>query len=127
MHESQLPPAAIHSPRSRIAKAARSAESAWLPALVVLIAAGLRLVHYVGQPTLWLDEARIALNVAGRSWGGLLRPLDYDQSAPPLFLWLEKLAIGLGGPNELALRAPALLAGVLSVDARLGWRPPRVR
>jgi hypothetical protein len=67
----------------------------------------------------------VALNVATRSWGGLLRPLDYDQSAPPLFLWLEKLAIGVAGPNELALRAPALLAGILSVPL-LFWLARRV-
>jgi hypothetical protein len=32
------------------------------------------------------DEARLAVNVASRSWPGLLQPLDLDQTAPPLFL-----------------------------------------
>jgi 4-amino-4-deoxy-L-arabinose transferase-like glycosyltransferase len=91
----------------------------------MLVAVGLRLAIYLGRPTLWLDEARIALNVGSRSWGGLLRPLDYDQTAPPLFLWLEKLAISVGGANELALRAPPLLAGVLSVTL-LYWLARRV-
>jgi hypothetical protein len=72
----------------------------------------LRLAHYLSGRSLWIDEARLALNVAGRSYAGLLRPLDYDQAAAPLFLWAEKLATQLFGVNELALRAFPLLAGI---------------
>src|SRR5512135_269137 len=69
-----------------------------------------RVIPYAERPSLSLDEARVALNIAGRSFMGLLRPLDYDQAAPPLFLWAEKIAVLLGGPNEYALRALPLLA-----------------
>jgi len=72
-----------------------------------------RVIAYAERPSLSLDEARVALNIAGRSFMGLLRPLDYDQAAPPLFLWAEKVAVLLGGPNEYALRALPLLAGLL--------------
>lgn len=84
-------------------------------AAIGLAALGFRLAHYFGNASLRLDEARLALNVAIRSWAGLLQPLDYDQTAPPVFLWLEKAAILAGGVNELALRLPALLPGLLCV------------
>jgi hypothetical protein len=72
---------------------------------------------------------------------GLARPLDYAQSAPVGFLWLERLAVVLGGVNELALRAVPFLAGVLLLVAlwslarrlldvryaRCAWRSPRCR
>jgi 4-amino-4-deoxy-L-arabinose transferase-like glycosyltransferase len=82
---------------------------------VIAVAVGFRLAHYFGNASLRLDESRLALNVAIRSWGGLLQPLDYDQTSPPLFLWLQKAAILAGGVNELALRLPALVPGVLCV------------
>ncbi len=73
-----------------------------------------RLVPYFLRPSLWLDEARLALNIGGKSFASLLGPLAYDQSAPPLFLWIEKLAMIVGGPNEYALRALPLLAGLIT-------------
>jgi len=83
--------------------------------IITAVGAALRLAQYLGRPSLRLDEARLALNVATRSWAGLLRPLDYDQTAPPIFLWLEKAAIQIGGVNELAFRLPTLLAGILCI------------
>jgi Dolichyl-phosphate-mannose-protein mannosyltransferase len=73
-----------------------------------------RLVPYFLSPSLWLDEARLALNIGAKSFAGLLGPLAYDQSAPPLFLWIEKLAMIVGGPNEYALRALPLVAGLIT-------------
>ena len=84
-----------------------------LVSAVTAVGAALRLAHYFARPSLHLDEARLALDVATRSWEGLLRPLDYDQIAPPIFLWLEKAAILTGGVNELAFRLPALVPGIL--------------
>jgi len=83
--------------------------------LVAAYTAGIlyRIVPYARRPSLWLDEACLALGIAGRSFAGLLRPLDYDQAAPPLFLWAEKLAMLVGGANEYALRALPLIAGLL--------------
>ncbi len=100
-------------------------------ALVVALAAGafFRIWGYGARASLWIDEARLALNIAGSSYGGLLRPLDYDQAAPLLFLWAEKLATQIGGVNELALRALPFAAGmvlpflVLALGARLAGRP----
>ena len=64
---------------------------------------------------LWVDEARVALNVLERSPIELLRPLEHDQVAPFGFLWLEKLAIIALGSGENVLRLLPLLAGIASL------------
>lgn len=79
------------------------------------VGVALRVLLYLSGRSLWLDEARLALNIAGRGYEALLRPLDYDQAAPPLFLWAEKLATQLLGVNELALRALPLGAGIAAL------------
>jgi dolichyl-phosphate-mannose-protein mannosyltransferase len=71
-----------------------------------------RLVQFFAARSLWLDESMLALNIASRPMGELLRPLDYNQIAPPLFLWLERLAIQVAGTNEMALRAWPMLAAL---------------
>ncbi|WP_169747367.1 glycosyltransferase family 39 protein [Belnapia moabensis] len=57
----------------------------------------------------------IALNLFRRSYQDLLMPLDYDQSAPVLWLLGTKFVIGLFGPGEMALRLIPLLAGLASL------------
>ena len=86
---------------------------------LVLLAIGLvlRLHLYADRRSLWLDEIWVALNIVERDFLGLARPLDYAQSAPVGFLWLERLAVVLGGVNELALRAVPFLAGCLLLVA----------
>ncbi len=84
--------------------------------LAAVLAVGLLLpaVLYFARPSLLLDEVRLALNIGARSWVGLTRPLDYDQAAPLIFLWAEKLATAVGGVNEYTLRAlPFAAAAVL--------------
>jgi hypothetical protein len=78
----------------------------------VLVGMELRLFAYLHRSPLYVDEAMLALNVARRSFVGLLHSLDYDQSGPVLYLWILKLASLVGGMGELALRFPPLLAGV---------------
>ena len=98
----------------------------WLGrALVLALAAGagLRLYGYFVNPSLSVDEAMLAVSVASRSFGGLLHPLWYDQIAPPLFLWMERLAVLVGGVNEPALRFVPLLSGLLLPYAV--WRVAR--
>jgi hypothetical protein len=79
---------------------------------VLAVGLALRGALYLHRPSLGLDEARLALNVAARGFGGLMAPLGLDQSAPLLFLWAERLATTLFGVNEPALRLPSLVAGV---------------
>jgi 4-amino-4-deoxy-L-arabinose transferase-like glycosyltransferase len=84
------------------------------PVVIAALAVGalIRLWFYAARPSLWIDEARVALNIGSRSWGELLRPLDFDQAAPPLFLWVTKLAVLVLGMNEYGLRAVPLLASL---------------
>lgn len=74
-----------------------------------------RLIQYASNRSLWGDEASLALNLIERSYGELLGALDYNQAAPPLFLWIEKFAIDTLGNNEYAMRLYPLIGGVLSV------------
>ena len=90
-----------------------------LASLVVgfILIAGLvlRLRQYLSGRSLWLDEAMLALNIANRDFGGLLKPLDYDQGAPLGFLLLEKLVITLLGNGELTLRLLSVISGCLAL------------
>lgn len=81
--------------------------------LVAALAAGLvlRLTHYLGQAGLSMDESRLANNIAAGTLARLSAPLEYDQTAPLLFLWAERLMTRAFGVNELALRALPMVAG----------------
>ncbi len=57
----------------------------------VAIGAALRLCQFaLVRRSMWMDEAMMALNIPARSFASLLRPLDYNATAPFLFLWLER-------------------------------------
>ncbi len=77
-----------------------------------LAGATLYAVQYWSRPPLLLDEVRLSLDIAGGSWAGLTRPLGFDQTAPLLFLWAEKLATALGGVTEYSLHLLPFLASV---------------
>jgi len=81
-------------------------------AAVILIGSALRLIAYVAARSLWLDEAMLADNIVGRTFVALLGPLGENQSAPWFFLFGERVATLLAGPNELALRLLPLAAGI---------------
>ncbi len=71
-----------------------------------------RLVHLLSETSLYIDEARLALNVGARDFGGLTRPLDLEQLASVPFLWAVKATTELAGMSELALRLVPFLAGI---------------
>ncbi len=88
-------------------------------ARVTLAAVGLGILWRLGQwwsnPSLWLDEASIAENIIGRSYGGLAQPLSFEQGAPIGWLWIERTASLVFGDTERALRLWPLLAGIATV------------
>jgi hypothetical protein len=86
-----------------------------IAAIAILVGIALRVIEFARDRPLWLDEAMLSLNIASRSFAQLARPLDYDQSAPVAYLWLERLAVNVGGVNELALRVLPFVAGLALV------------
>jgi hypothetical protein len=101
-------PSAVSTGRSPVSSTAIQV------AIIAVIFLGiiLRVAVYVARRPLWSDEAMLSLNIASRSFLGLLRPLQYDQTAPILFLWAEHIATRLGGVNEYVLRLLPLISGV---------------
>ena len=81
-------------------------------ATVLLAGIALRIWAYAQNPSLYLDEANLARNVAERSFSGFFQTLDYHQYAPPLFLSLVKGATLLFGQGEWGLRLWPLFAGI---------------
>ena len=84
----------------------------WALGAVLLLGLALRLAEFLSRRPLWIDEAFVTLNVGGRTFFGLLSPLDYLQTAPVPFLWATKTATLIGGMNEFTLRLVPLLCGV---------------
>jgi uncharacterized membrane protein len=74
-----------------------------------------RIVHYLSNRGLWLDEAMLALNILDRGPLELFRPLAHYQTAPVLVRLLMDAATVLFGPHELALRLVPLLASLASL------------
>jgi uncharacterized membrane protein len=83
----------------------------------VLFGVLVRLIQYLSNRSLWSDEAMLATNIVDRSYAELLKPLDFNQAAPPLFLWIEKAAIQVFGNSEYALRLFPLIAALISLIA----------
>lgn len=83
--------------------------------LLVTLGIATRLMQYLFNRSLWVDEAALALNLVNRTYLELLQPLDYDQGAPIGFLWIEKLAIQTLGNHEYALRLFPLICGIATL------------
>jgi hypothetical protein len=75
----------------------------------------LRLARYLMDYPLWWDEAFVAVNFLRRGYRDLVRPLDYGQVCPILFLWVELTVVKLLGFSEWTLRLFPLACGVASV------------
>jgi hypothetical protein len=85
------------------------------PSGLVALGLALRLFHYLRDPPVWQDEAFLILNLLGKGFADLLGPLDYNQAAPPLFLWAERTAVLLLGDSTLALRLLPCAASCLAL------------
>ena len=85
--------------------------------LIFLFGIILRFVLYFQNRNLIIDEANIVRNLAERGFAGLTLPLSYEQYAPPVFLWIEKLASILFGYGEYAMRGFPLLCGIAALYA----------
>jgi hypothetical protein len=79
--------------------------------IFLILAAGvlLSLAQFLYNRSLWADEVSLALNIIHKDSFDLLKPLDYVQVAPVLFLYAEKLFSTLLPNTEYGLRLFPLL------------------
>ena len=83
--------------------------------LLLVLGVAWRLLRYLLDFPLWLDEAFLALNLMdARNVSEALRPLR-AQVAPVFFLWVEWIGMRLLGPWELVLRFLPLVASILAL------------
>jgi len=84
-----------------------------------LLAAGalLRLLQFLIDRALWLDESWVVGSVLDRSFADFLHPasLEFGKTSPFGFYLLEKVATLALGPSTLALRLVPLLCGLISL------------
>jgi hypothetical protein len=103
----------------------------WGLAALLVLGIAARLAAYLSCASYWYDEAYVLRNIMHRSCGELLQPLDDQQAAPPLFLFLLRGFYLLGGSGEWLMRLPAFVAGMLGlaltvplarrIAGRRGW------
>ena len=114
----------IREADERVSREARFRVYRALLLAVVVLGVTFRVVQYAWKTSLWHDEALVTLNLMHRSYAELARPLEYEQAAPPVFLWGEKWMLNHFGFGEYQLRLISLLCGVLAVPlfAWMAWR-----
>jgi hypothetical protein len=70
----------------------------------ILLGVVIRSIRYLLRFPLWPDEAYLAHNFLDRGYLDLLRPLDFIQIAPLLYLWVQETILKLFGFSEYTLR-----------------------
>ena len=75
----------------------------------------IRMIRFLLNFPLWPDEAYLAHNYLDRGYLELLRPLDYGQVAPLLYLWVQKTVVTICGFSEYSLRLYAFLGSIASL------------
>lgn len=83
--------------------------------LIILFGISYRVTLFIQNRNLIIDEANVVRNVYERNLLGLLKPLSYEQYAPPLYLWQLELSSWLFGYSEYAMRLPALIWGIAAL------------
>lgn len=72
--------------------------------LLIVVGIVFAFINFFHFKSLWLDEAKLALNIVNKNTFGLLKPLDMNQVAPIGFLLTEKLLCKLFGNTDRVLR-----------------------
>ncbi len=87
-------------------------------ACIICLGIILRAAAYCYDKSFWYDEAALALNVMDRNIFGLfLKPLDYVQCAPFLFMVSSKLLTSVFGAKESIFRLIPYICSILSIFA----------
>jgi hypothetical protein len=74
-----------------------------------------RLARYAMRLPLWADEAFLSANFLDRGYLDMVRPLEYHQVCPVLFLWAQLTMVKLLGFTEYSLRLFPMLCGLASL------------
>lgn len=101
---------AAPSPATQPTRLATLARIAVIAGVVAGI--GLRVYLYARSPSLWVDEAMLALNVVHKPYTELLQPLDLNQGAPVGYLLASRAVTKVFGSGEYALRGLSVVAGL---------------
>lgn len=83
--------------------------------IIIFLGAALRIVIYIQNRSIILDEANVARNIYEHSFLAFLGPLPYDTFAPPGFLFALKAITNLFGYSEYALRLYSLICSLVSL------------
>jgi hypothetical protein len=83
--------------------------------LIIIIGLALASYQFFLNRSLWNDEATLSLNIIHRSPSGLLKPLDYQQVAPILFLQIEHFCFYFISDSTYGLRLFLLLIYFASI------------
>jgi hypothetical protein len=103
----------------------------WLGWLVAGMIVGSRLISLLINPSPWVDEAMISLNLRLVPWRDILKPLPmFDQTAPLGFVLMGKAVSDLAGAHFVeamrGLAAVASLAAAALYFLGLGVARPRI-
>lgn len=93
----------------------------FIGALIIATGILLRFTEWFHQRDLMMDEVNVVRNIFERNITGLLTQLDYEQFAPPLFLWITKLNGWLFGYSELSMRLFPILCSCTSLVLFFKW------
>jgi hypothetical protein len=112
-----LPPQAVDAAPADLADADELWRYRTAQAVRAFVALGIvvRLARYLLRFPLWGDECALAANFLDRTYLDLIRPLDYQQVCPLLFLWIELSAVKVLGFTEWSLRLFPCLCSMASV------------
>ncbi|MDB5303525.1 MAG: hypothetical protein JWM97_1074 [Phycisphaerales bacterium] len=83
--------------------------------ILLCLGAAARLRQYQARASYWADEAFVLLNLRQLSPLQLVGKLNWDQAAPPLFLWALKGEMRLAGEGEYAMRFLPLAGSLLGI------------
>ncbi|TWT46144.1 hypothetical protein RAS1_25920 [Phycisphaerae bacterium RAS1] len=83
--------------------------------LLLLLGLFWRVIRFAMGFPIWGDEAFVAVNLVTRDYAGMLRPLDYGQIVPLMFMWGELFFARLLGLSDWALRLFPSIAGGLAL------------
>lgn len=92
----------------------------WISISLLAGAVIISIIQFLNMRGLWTDEAAVAINIVERDYAGLMKPLDFLQVAPILYLWIVKFLSQIFSEQEWGLRLYSLISYICSLW--LFWR-----